>query len=94
MKIRPRPNHAKRRRYKSKISQRRARDVWNRILLLATTLARRCADRQRPTELTIVLRLINILGLALIVMVVAFLGSDGNIKEIVNLGKELFRLLP
>lgn len=59
-----------------------------------TRLAHKCAKVQQPTELTIVLRLINILGLALIVMFVAFLGNDRNIKEIVDLGKELFHLLP
>jgi len=94
MKIRPRPNHAKRRRNKTKKSQSRADYVWNRNVVLLTKLAHKCVSRQQPTELTIALRLINILGLALIVMVVAFLGSDGNIKEIVDLGKELFHLLP
>jgi hypothetical protein len=94
MKIRPRPNHAKRRRNKSRTSRRRARGVWNRNMLLLTKLAHKCTNRQPPTELTITLRLINILGLALIVMVLGYLGSDGNIKEIVDLGKELFRLLP
>jgi hypothetical protein len=94
MKIRPRPNHAKRRQRKSRTSQQRARDVWNRMMKLFETLARQYSDRQQPTELTIVLRLINILGLALIVMVVALLVKNGNIKEIVDLGKELFRLLP
>jgi hypothetical protein len=64
------------------------------MITLFETLARRCASRQQPTELTLALRLINILGLALIVTVIALLVKNGDLEEIVNLAKELFRLIP
>jgi hypothetical protein len=95
MRIRSSPNHAsQRRKKKSQTSRRRARGVWNQITTLVKMLAHQYASRQRPTELTIVLRLINILGLALIVTVIALLVKNESIEEIANLAKELFRLIP
>jgi hypothetical protein len=94
MKIRPRPKHARRSQNKSRTSRRRVCDVLNRLLTLIEPLVHRFTCRQQPTELTIVLRLINILGLALIVVIVSLLSKNGNIKEIIDLGKDLFNLLP
>jgi len=51
-------------------------------------------ERQKPTDQTIMLRLTNILGLTLIILLLAILGSDGNRRDLVNLVQELFHLLP
>ncbi len=94
MKMRPGPKNADRKRRRVKRAGKQRRGAWNRNMALISKLARQYVNHRSPTEITIVLRLINILGLALIVMVVAVLSNDGNIKEIVDLGKELFHLLP
>lgn len=88
------PKHADRRRRKTITTRRRPRRRWNRNRYLLGRMTRRRTRHKQPTDQVLLLRLINILGLALLVMVVAILGSNENLAEIVELGRRLFQLLP
>lgn len=88
------PKHANRRRRRSTTTGRMPRRRWNRNHYLLGRMTRRRARHKQPTDQVLLLRLINILGLALLVMVVAILGSNENLAEIVELARRLFQLLP
>lgn len=88
------PKHADRRRRKAITTMRKPRGRWNRNNYLSGRMPRRRTRHKQPTDQVLLLRLINILGLALLVMVVVILGSNENLAEIVELGRRLFQLLP
>lgn len=67
---------------------------WRRSRLLTEKVRRRRTHRRPPAETDILLRLVNLLGLLLLVMTVAILSNHENIKEILELAKHLFWIVP
>lgn len=92
MRLGPKKAVRRRRRPKKTTGRRYARRGQHRRFL--KEIVGIYIHRKPPTEMTVVFRLINILGLALLVLVLSILGSNDNFFEIVKLGKELFQALP
>lgn len=88
------PKHANRRIHRSprRRNQLNDRSYWNQVML--KILARHCPGHRQVTEKDILLRLINILGLILLVMSVAILSDKENLKEIMDMAGKLFPVLP
>jgi hypothetical protein len=87
------PKHADRRR-KPKRSVKHIRGRWKHY---KAALEKPVRQRKRPKEadeMAILLRLINILGLVLLMMSVSMLSNHENLKEIIDLARKLFILLP
>lgn len=86
-----------RKRYRKQVRRirhtaRRRRSPRSKAGLLEQLL-RVCQRKHNNSATDVVLRLINILGLVLIVLVIAVVGAEDNRQEIINLVKELFQLL-
>jgi hypothetical protein len=88
------PKRTNRRWSRSGRSRKHKHKPFRRKQLLAEKVLRHYAHRKRPTEFSILLRLINILGLVLLAMTVTILSSNENVKEILALAKELFLIVP
>jgi hypothetical protein len=94
MNMRPesKKNVRRRRKPKKMVKRKRQRMTLNTRLL--EKVVEMYARRKPPTEMTILLRMINILGLTLLVLIMAILSSRENFKEIVEFGRWLFQAIP
>ena len=94
MEMRLEPKRTNGSRSRSGRSRKRKRKGWRRRQFLLEKVLHHYTSRKQPTEISLLLRLINILGLVLLAMTVTILSSNENVKEIIALAKELFLIVP